>query len=117
MRSNNKMVRARVRAHILEHLEAEPITVLGAYERFRKEKKYELDGRFGSYANRKVFKDWIGGLALPIPVYFGDVRKEVQYFMHQTEEQASRYEDMDVWELYLHLFTDEFFKMVEEESV
>lgn len=114
MRSNNKMVRARVRAHILDHLEAEPITVIGAYARFRNEKGHELDGRFGSHKNRKVFKDWLGGLALPIPVYYGDVRKEVQYFMHQTAEQASKYGDIEVWDLYLHLFADEFFKMVEE---
>lgn len=53
------------------------------------------------YTRRDACKDIIlGGMGL---VYYGDVRRQVQEWLEQTDEEAARYDDEETWNLYVTL--------------
>lgn len=131
LRTNNKEVKEKIRAYILDHMDfsnyigcdgypdAEPKTdagrVLLCRDIFRSEYVYPDNlRRYGGMYG--CFTEWLRGLpsALTIDFSYYDVRQIMREWLDQTEEESSRFDDMETWEKFLHLVAREFFAMVDK---
>jgi hypothetical protein len=112
MRTNNKQVKEAIQKYIMEILAAEDLTIIEAYEKFKTEKKYELQ-RNGDY---HTFISWLEGLGLSIDFYHDEVREIVKNWLQQSDKEAAKYENHKTWYLFLYLFTREFFTLLNKEQ-
>lgn len=131
IRSTRKEAREKIRAYILDCMdfsnylgydgypENEPENwrdrILLCRDVFRSEyvSPYSLCRYGGEWG---CFREWLCGLpsALNVAFSYYDARQLVRDWMEQTEEESAKFDDVKVWEKYLHLITREFFAMVEK---
>lgn len=130
LRSTKKEVKEKIRAYILDCMDfsnyigydgypdKEPETwqskVFWCRLIFRSEFYYpENIKRYGGEWG--CFREWLCGLpsALTVAFSYYDARQLVREWLEQTEDEANKYDDAQVWGKYLHLITREFFAMVE----
>lgn len=122
LRTTKKEVKNKIRAYILDHLEFcdytgdEPKTdggkILLCRDIFRDEYGYNIR-RMGEF---RAFKEWLCGVPGVLTVdftYYG-VRQIMREWLDQTEEESSRFDDVETWEKFLHLVAREFFAMVDK---
>lgn len=122
LRTTKKEVKEKIRAYILDRLEFcdhtddEPETdggkVLLCRDIFRSEYSNQIR-RMGEY---NAFKEWLSGVpgVLTVDFSYYDVRHILESWLDETEEESARFDDVQVWEQFLHLVTREFFAMVDK---
>ena len=92
LKTNNKQVRASIKAHILE-----------TYEN-------DIDNLKHDYNSQGSFNELVqAGCFL---CYYSDVRKFLQEILEETDEEANKYDDEKVWNLYKALITMEGQKII-----
>lgn len=105
LRSNSRIVCQRVMGHVLrifddwEQYEGAKCPL----DALRQQVESMVKNRNSSwgYTRRDACKDIIlGGMGL---VYWGDVRRQVQAWLEQSDEEAGRYDDEETWNLYVEL--------------
>lgn len=124
LRSTKKEVKTRIRQYILDRIDftdydKEPKndteTIILCYEVFKAEYVNAANlRRYGS--EHRCFTEWLCGVPSIITIDFSyyDARQLVKAWLEQTEEEAERYDDLKVWEYFLHLIQREFFAMLEK---
>lgn len=131
LRSTKKEVIEKIRAYILDNMdfsgyigyegypEKEPETWQSKVFLCRSIFRWEYVNpqnlrRYGG--ERGCFREWLCGLpsALTVAFSYYDARQLVREWLEQTEDEANKYDDSQVWDKYLHLITREFFAMVEK---
>ena len=121
LKTNSKAVKQAVRAYLMDAIrlqedlsptatDAEAIRY--TEERLRFEKSYEIKRSYGNL--QLAFEDWIRGLALDIEYCTADQRDILADWLEETQEEAARYEDEQVDELFYRLITREFLNMVDK---
>lgn len=130
LRSTKKEVKEKIRAYILDRMDfsnyigyegypdKEPETWQSKVFLCRSIFRWEYVNpqnlrRYGG--ERGCFREWLCGLPSVLTVAFSyhDARRLVREWLEQTEDEANKYDDSQVWDKYLHLITREFFAMVE----
>lgn len=105
LRANSRIVCQRVMGHVLslfddwEQYEGATCPL----DALRQQVESMVKNRPASwgYTRREACKDIIlGGMGL---VYFGDVRKQVQAWLEQSDKESERYSDEETWNLYVIL--------------
>lgn len=127
LRSTKKEVKDKIRGYILERMDfsgyvgcdgfpkSEPEhwgeKVYFLHEIFVSEYGYNIR-RMGEY---NAFKEWLCGVpsALTVDFSYYDARQIVRGWLDQTEEESARFDDVKVWEQFLHLIAREFFALWE----
>lgn len=131
LRSTKKEVKEKIRAYILDNMDfsgyigydgypdKEPETWQSKVFLCRSIFRWEYVNpqnllRYGG--ERGCFREWLCGLpsALTVAFSYYDARQLVREWFEQTEDEANKYDDAQVWDKYLHLITREFFAMVEK---
>ena len=128
LRTTKKEVKEKIRAYIIGCMDfsgyigyegypdTEPETdggkVLLCRDIFRSEYDYNIR-RMGEY---NAFKEWLSGVpgVLTVDFSYYDVRHILESWLDETEEESARFDDVQVWEQFLHLVTREFFAMVDK---
>lgn len=131
LKTNSKSVKEKVRAYILESID---LSNYVGYEGYPEKEPESVDGKIlmcrdifrGEYLNPcnlrrygseyNCFKEWLRCVpsAMTVAFYYHECREILRNWMEQTEQEADKYSDSQVWELYLHLITREFFAMVDK---
>lgn len=100
LRTNSKLFKQRIQAHILEHFSPEN------YDSTTSDPLANLRDQINSmqYGNKTPYQlalDYMEGGGML--VYYGDARDFLQKMLEQTDEQAAKYDNETVWATYCHI--------------
>ncbi len=118
LKTNSKEVKLKVRAYIMDCIDLSEYekykqstsgrdAIIDLYNVFYDEFKFNIKQQ-GEY---NAFKKWVSGMPTAFNIDFvtADVVNILKFWLNATDEEVKKYNDIQSWNLFIHLIAREFF--------